>query len=607
MQKIVFICFYLLISCNFFAQKSYSKHTVVSGENIFQIAQKYKVTAQEIYDMNPDSKNGVKSDMILIIPNSTNSNIIKGSSSNIIKHEVLQKETLYGIAKQYGITIDEIKNANPILETVSLSIGQIIDIPNVKGKVLNKVSQTVKSTAKPISKNIQYVDYEVKSKETLYGLSKKFNLTIDELLSINPELSNGVQEAMTIKVPAIDTVANNQNIQIAEKTATKIVLNSEKQTQKELIEIKVNNSNYIDLTKSINLSERKKLAILLPFNALKIQSDTVVSQQERIRNNKFLNMTLDFYSGVLMAIDSAKTLGLNIDIKILDSQETKTSSNIENLVSEHNLQSQDAIIGPFYQNQVDKMAEMLQKSSVSIISPLSKEEGKPFKNVYASMPSGDLLKVAMFDYMRQKNGNIIAVIDTKKVTIKQYITDNQQDVKFAAFNDKGVLLPESLKVLLDKDKINYIVFASEKTSIVFSVTNTLLNALSNYQIRLVILEPNPTFDYEEIGLSRLTKLKLTYPSLTRENETDNGRIFEKEFKKKNKIFPNQYATRGFDITFDTMLRLSQNGSFEQNATNVTTEQVENKFDYKTNLKNGFVNKGVYILQYNNDLTISEAQ
>jgi hypothetical protein len=338
----------------------------------------------------------------------------------------------------------------------------------------------------------------------------------------------------------------------------------------------------------------------------KIQNDTVVSLQERIKNNKFLNMTLDFYSGALMAIDSAKNLGLNIDVTILDSQETKNASNIDNLIAEANLRNQDAIIGPFYQNQADRLAGLLENFEVPIISPLSKDQGKPYSNSYTSMPSNDLLKTAMFDYMTQKNGNIIAVIDSKKATLKQYIIDNQSAVKFAEFNEKGVLSTESLKSLLLKDKINYVVFASEKTGMVFSVTNTLLNALPNYQIRLVILEPNPTFDFEEISLNRLTKLKLTYPSLSKENESNEGRIFEKEFKKKNKIFPNQFATRGFDLTFDTIMRLSQGKSFNE-TTNLATEQIENKFDYQAKNEGGFENKGIYIMQYNNDLTITEAQ
>jgi LysM repeat protein len=608
-KKILFVIICISISCSFFAQdKGLIKHTVLQGETIYQIAQKYKIEPNSIYNLNPDARNGIKIDMVLIIP----TKIIKETSketSNI--HEVAPKETLYGIAKQHGLTIDELVKLNPILETEGLKIGQIINI------VANTKKATIPSSI-PTKTTNSYTNYEIQSKETLYGLSKKFNLSVEDLLALNPELSSGVQEAMVIKVPNNGYIPVKQiPVKVATPTAPKSV-----NTNPTTVDIPVEGTktvssnaiipssqidkNYVNLSKSLNNFERKKIVLLLPFNVSRIQNDTVVSQQERLKKDAFLNMTLDFYSGALMAIDSAKTIGLNIDVKIFDSQETKNSSNIENLVSQNSLQTADAIIGPFYQSQADKLAALLENNAVPVISPLSKDLGKPSKNSFATMPSNDLLKAAMFDYMRTKNGNIIAVIDAKKASILKYITDNQPDTKFATFNDKGVLSTESLKLLLVKDKINFVVFASERTGMIFSVTNTLINVLSNYQIRLVILEPNPTFDFEEVSLNRLTKLKLTYPSLTKENESDNAKIFEKEFKKKNKIFPNQYATRGFDLTFDTMLRLSQDKSFQETINDVATEQVENKF-YYTPKGTGFINKGIYILQYNNDLTISIAE
>ena len=85
-----------------------------------------------------------------------------------------------------------------------------------------------------------------------------------------------------------------------------------------------------------------------------------------------------------------------------------------------------------------------------------------------------------------------------------------------------------------------------------------------------------------------------------------GLIFGKKFKEKNKIFPNQFATRGFDVTFDTLLRLSQEQSFEATIENIATEGVENKFSYEKKTSGAFVNGGFYILYYDNDLSVKEA-
>ncbi len=640
------------MSTTVFSQEKTTKHVIVQGETISQISKQYKVSEDLIYKLNPDAKKGLKLNSVLVLPIASTTTLVakETKKTSEISHKVETKETVYGIAKQYNLTVLDLIKANPWIETEGLKIGQTIIIPskdwlkvNAEKPIKNSKNDTVlhevlpketkysiakkygltvdqlekqnpeivenlkiglqlyisgKKPIKPIAateivvkkpvvavdviatkptKIIDYVNYEVKPNETLYSLSKTFSISQENLVATNPELSNGVKVGMILKIPSTTSIKS---------------------------EIKKEKTDLIHFMKN---GEKKQLALLLPFNISKIEEDTINSQADRIKKDVFLNMTLDFYSGALVAIDSARTLGMNIDVKILDSKETKTSSNVENLVTQNNLQNYNAIIGPFYQIHSDKLAGLLEEKNVPVISPLSKDAGKSYKNMYSTMSFGDYVKDAMFNYMREKNGNIIAVVDVKKLAIKQYISENQKDVKFVELNETGSLLPESLKNLLVKDRINYVVMASERTGMIFATTNVLLNALKDYQIRLVILEPNETLDFEEIALSRLTKLKLTYPSLTRDNDSTGAQIFENSYKKKNKIFPTQYATRGFDITFDTMMRLSQNKTFEETINGSATEQVESKFDYEKKLTGGYINKGVFILQYNNDLTISEAE
>ncbi len=108
----------------------------------------------------------------------------------------------------------------------------------------------------------------------------------------------------------------------------------------------------MELTKKRGQTDRKKVVLLLPFNLAKMQNDTT-STGDRIKNDKFLNMTLDFYSGAMMAIDSAKTLILPIDVSIYDFRRTKTSSNVSGLIAQNKLQNANAVIGPFYQTNAE--------------------------------------------------------------------------------------------------------------------------------------------------------------------------------------------------------------------------------------------------------------
>jgi hypothetical protein len=209
--------------------------------------------------------------------------------------------------------------------------------------------------------------------------------------------------------------------------------------------------------------------------------------------------------------------------------------------------------------------------------------------------------------MRSKDGNIVAVVDKKKESVIQYIKENQKDVRFSTLNANGTLSSENLKSLFVKDKINYVVMETGNTSMIKATIATMLSAMATYKVQLVILEPNETLDTDEINFVNLTKLKMMYPSMTRDNESAEALQFENSFRKINKIFPSTFATRGFDITFDTMMRLSQGKTYQETADAMATEQVDNKFEYYKKPDGGYTNKGVYILYYDTDLTIKEAK
>ncbi|MFM9824761.1 ABC transporter substrate-binding protein [Flavobacterium sp.] len=364
---------------------------------------------------------------------------------------------------------------------------------------------------------------------------------------------------------------------------------------------------YVTLTNNSEFSKRKKLAILLPFNLVVIDADTINTLPMRLKKDKFLNMTLDFYSGALIAIDSAKIIGIPVDVSVFDSQESKLTSNVLNVIIKNELQDSDAIIGPFYQNNIENASDLLIGQNVPIISPLSKDLGNPFPNLYKSIPSNETLKSAMFDFMLKKEGNIIAVVDKKKESARQYLQLFQKNVRFAALNENGSLSVESLKSLFVKGKINYVVLETSNTGMIKWTMQTMINAMANYKVQLVILEPNETLDTDEINFDNLTKLNLMYPSITRENDSYGAQIFVKEYKKKNKIEPTNYAYRGFDLTFDTLMRLAQDNKYQETADSYATEQIINRFEYYKNEVGSYINNGIYILYYDTDFQIKEAR
>jgi LysM repeat protein len=606
-------------------------HEVQPKETLFGIEKKYGISDEALKAANPFLvTNGLQIGQTLTIPSkgaavkagvaATGKTAKTAGPEKYVYHDVLPKETKYSIAKEYKTTVEDLEKRNP--EIVSnLPVGYRVTIKGTAPKT-DTNTPVASNTSKPaetkkadeaVKKGTTYMDYQVKPKETLYSLSRTFQLTQAELTELNPSLAEGVKEGMVLKVPsgflAPTPIIVQQQPQQTEKAIEKPIDNSASGGIRILEKVKSEtvsaDPEVVELTKVRGQNERKKLALLLPFNLAKMQSDTM-SSANRIKNDKFLNMTLDFYSGAMMAIDSAKVLKLPIDVSIFDSQETKSSSNVSTLISQNKLQGANAVIGPFYQSNAESTANSLRLYNIPVISPLSKDTANPIDNLYQSIPTNDVVRSAVFDYMRSKNGNIVAVVDKKKESVVSYIKQNQKGVVFAALSETGGLDVASLKSLLLPNRMNYVVMETGNTAMIKTTIKALLDAQKTCQVQLVILEPNSTLDTDEISFESLVKLKLMYPSITRESDDPAVLIFEKEYRLKNKVNPNTYATRGFDVTFDTMMRLVQGKTYQETTDLLTTEQVDNKFQYYKKEDGGHANKGVYILYYDSDLTLKVA-
>ena len=212
----------------------------------------------------------------------------------------------------------------------------------------------------------------------------------------------------------------------------------------------------------------------------------------------------------------------------------------------------------------------------------------------------------MFDYFKSKNGNVVAVISTKKTTSKDFIIANHPEVKHALFNDKGALDVVLLKTQLIKGQKNFVLMEIEKASTVLNITKILIELQKEYDIQLAVFELYDTLNFEEIPMKNLAELKMLFPSTTKVVATPEEKIFEKEFKKINNIYPNAVAKKGFDVTFDALLRICQPEGFVKSAETTKTEYIENAFDYNSN--NGLIsNNASYLLYYDTDLTIKQAQ
>jgi len=189
----------LFLSLSVFSQEKYIKHTISKGDNITTIAKKYGVKPKAIIDANPNAPKILKLNSVLLIPNIKQTTVATTNEVAVINntsgtHEVLAKETLWGISKKYNISVEDLKKSNPLLETEGLKIGQQIIIPSNSVAVSEKPVDDLK-----IVTDVEVV-VEVQPKETKYAIAKRYGLTVAELERQNPFIKGKLPVGYVLKI-----------------------------------------------------------------------------------------------------------------------------------------------------------------------------------------------------------------------------------------------------------------------------------------------------------------------------------------------------------------------------------------------------------------------
>lgn len=188
MRELLTISLVFILSFNkITAQDSIIEHKIQKGETAYFIAQKYKVSVEEIYKLNPESQNGIKDSQIIKIPVHSSE---KTNSDQQITHVVGEKETLYGLSKQYHVSVEAIQNANQAILVNGLQVGQELNIPNSSNLSKTETAGSSKMT------------HQVVAKESLFSIARQYNVSVQDLENLNKDiLVNGLQIGQTIAIP----------------------------------------------------------------------------------------------------------------------------------------------------------------------------------------------------------------------------------------------------------------------------------------------------------------------------------------------------------------------------------------------------------------------
>ncbi len=157
-------------------------YTVKSGDSLWKIANQFGVTVDDIRSLNNLTSNTLQIGQVLKIPVDSTSPT-PPSTGGTTTYTVKAGDSLWKIANQFGVTVDDIRSLNNLTSN-TLQIGQVLKIPTTSGS-------TPPTTTK----------YTVKSGDSLWSIANRFNTTVATLRSLNNLTSDVLQIGQVLTVP----------------------------------------------------------------------------------------------------------------------------------------------------------------------------------------------------------------------------------------------------------------------------------------------------------------------------------------------------------------------------------------------------------------------
>lgn len=338
-------------------------HKVEAGQTLFGISKKYFCSVDDLLEANPELKErDLKIGQTVLIPRDAMNRKkfrridITLDGGGYLTHEVHRKETLYSLSKKYSIDIEEIKKYNPQIEERGLQPGMRLKIPYAQG---DDAEPEVMQPPKVDSFELHIV----KKKETLFSISKRYNVSVDSIQWANGGLSRGLKEGTTIRIP-VKNVSVMPLPTASDTSVADTLLADTAKTGTKRDTLKVDS-----LIQQLDRYRTFQIGVLMPFSSLLHDSAQRVYKEQ----GKFIlpspSVTaLNLYRGLIAAADSLTKKGFNADIHLYD-----TETNLDSLKRsfEDSLPEFDLVFGPLFRSNFEWFADLAKESAIPVISPVS--------------------------------------------------------------------------------------------------------------------------------------------------------------------------------------------------------------------------------------------
>ncbi|WP_161531013.1 LysM peptidoglycan-binding domain-containing protein [Riemerella anatipestifer] len=537
-------------------------------QTLYSLIRQYHITETEVRKLNPNLEMKIGEEVVLPLdkitkygaselvttstvkevatPTTTQENSSVEKTAKALsegEYEVQAKDNYYRITRQFGISKKDLFALNPGLEENGLKVGEVIKVkhPSVANST-EKIKPDFSETKKVVPSQEDYITYTVQAGDTVFGILNKYDLDLDQLLELNPQISEGLKPGMVLKIKKFNKAYVKKNT-----NALKVVL-------------------------------------MLPFGF-----DT--------GDSKYRGLATDFLMGAKLAVEMNAKKGQELDFNIIDAGNEKAFK--KNLI-QIDQSNTDLIIGPLFKSNVLEVLDYVKDTQIPIVAPFANSEemygfgnliiAETDKTIYADRIVKEVKEV----FSNQKiyivagddttNANYIkAGLDRSLRKAEVIIVDNASKIELEQNMMTGQSSPVIAILASDDDGVGN-AFASKIIGL--SKDTKGIKAFSMFYVA--------AFDKK---VDELSQANLVY---IMDRKINSEGSFEKEvlaaYKAKYCKTPSKYAIVGFDIVNDMLSRENKKGEIFKQMGQAQT-QLATKFEFQRVKPNGaYVNVGYRVVR-----------
>lgn len=560
------------------AQSPYFTHTIAKGETVYSIARIYGVGPKEILELNPEAQAGIQAGAQLRIPQK------QAGQKNKRFHTIAAGETLYRITQIYKVSATDICSANPGLSAENFQAGKVIVIPEATAApaVTEPASQPAARTderPRGLANSNCREMHKVARKETIVGIARQYGISEEELITANPEMA---QRGYKLK------------------KGTFVCIPYARPAQKPTPATPSNAELFPAKAKATPMA-RIRMGVILPLKE---------------KSNRGAKM-VEFYQGLLLAADSVRNEGTSVDIHAFDSG--SSLADMQKLVANPALASLDVIFGPLYTNQLTTLSRFCKEHKIKLVVPFTVQSDEFYSNPYiyaVNMTKSDMYSsVNELAPTRFANYNHV-IIDAQEddADCQAFVSGMQKALGTKGITTRTLSLQAddaALEQALNPFRDNLLIpnSSSIKTlNQLFPRLNKFIKEHPEYRISLL---GSP--EWQTYTTSQLTNFYAfnTYviTSFYRNPLNSQTGLFEKKFrywfrKPMMNAFP-RFGMLGFDAGYyflHGMARYGASFNDQMPALKVNPYQHTFRFQRASNWS-GFINRKIQLIHYTPDQTI----